>query len=66
MEKIEPKKHYTLTQAFKFSPFQGFQTFRRYVDKGILKVTQVNATEYSVLGRDLIEFLAKYEDKSFK
>jgi hypothetical protein len=65
--KIDPKRNYSVNEAFKLTPIKGYTTFRRYVDRGFLKATKDDVgVGYTVIGADLIEFLAKLEAGDYK
>ena len=66
-QEIEPNRKYSLNEAIRFTPIHGYTTFRRYVDKGLLRASKDEVgVGYSVLGADLIEFMAKYEAGDYK
>lgn len=72
-KKIEPEKWYWLYEAFRegyFEPtgIRSFVTIRAFADKGMLKVTSWGSgmsTRRRVRGKNIIEFLAKYEAGDF-
>ena len=71
MKKIDPNKWYWLHEVHSsgFIPFvKTYSSLRRMVDRGMLKAnvyTAVKNKKFSVKGKSIIEFLAKWESGDF-